>query len=173
MDYMTTYDVAKRLGVSRQTVLKWAKEGVIPIAEFSCSGRHLYDADCIEEIASKVDFHKLITASEAARVLGVAYTTVLAYKDKGYIKNITEFPAGRFFFDKEEIDQLDKACGMPYSDDLYTSGDIARGVGIDTSQVCEMLKTSDIKPARVLPSGKVYYTSDVYMKFARAFKRVV
>ena len=47
--FLTTSEVSKMLGVSPNTVTRWAREGRLP-CQVTLGGHHRYDRDVIEEI---------------------------------------------------------------------------------------------------------------------------
>lgn len=52
MNYLTTGQIARQLGVDRSTVHHWAKDGKLPIA-IEVNGTRLFDPDTVARFAAE------------------------------------------------------------------------------------------------------------------------
>ena len=156
------YEVAKKLGVSKATLRNWISAGYLEISEYSVSGRHKFDEDYIDSLADKMK--NMITLQEAAEIMKVNLCSIKSYIDKGILTDIYKLPQGKLLVSREEVEQLNKDCGI-CDGNLYSVSDLSKESGLSQIQVINMLV--GVEPSRVLPFGYKFYSEEILQKLKR------
>lgn len=161
-DLLNAYEASKEIGVSRSTFSKLVKEGKIPIAEYSYAGTHRFDVEEVKEAMKKLQEEKeqYITYRQVAELLGVSYATAVRYHSLGYFSAVEGREKGWTLFRRDEVLAFANSYGGVSDADFLTVRELALRTGTSASFIYALVKDKSIKPARRLPSGRSYFSTD-------------
>lgn len=156
-------EVAKRLGLSVQTVRAYTGKGIISLSQIGAKHNFLYDSNYIDIYKERnLQYNKdeLLNTTQVANILRVNYSTVVNYTRKGLIKPICTNLLGKTQYLKKDIDAFNESLGDTDIDSLFTTSDLATIFACQYATIYAWKKGGIIKVVRTMPNGDVYYAAD-------------
>lgn len=158
---MNSGEVAIYLDVSRATVEKWAKVGILPVKGKTPIGSRRFDRMEVEKFAEARA--KRMSTSAVARYLGVSHSTVSSWANIGALPEIKGKPGERRCFDRDGVAAFAKANAI--DTEQMSVSEVARCIGVSLETVRIFANSGVLPDIEGSPAG----TADRHRRFKREF----